>query len=543
MKERFPGFALALVLVAMSTCLTATIGVAQASKPSGSCLLLKTLDGADPIVIRGRVGDDSTFTRSVGVISSQDMPELLLRFSDLRRQGGTESIPREQVASSGKTTLRKDTPEDFTIKVTGITVPGSYDGTLSFLVPGQGANSALTLKLSVIADPVPKLTLRPGASPIKIQLSRISGPHQWIRELLHSRPPTQTYQLQFYNDGLGSYPVQTGVAGIGDQHHAALDGYLTTPPLVHVTGAPLFALGITMQSPTPLPPDQYDGDVLLQLPAPAATLRVPIEVQVRSGLFWPIVALVLGIFLGRVIKYMKDKGGPQSDLLLRLYNLEDRIALVPDDWTILKGALDDARSRIYQMKLDEAKPLLDSIEKRFALLGELRGLEKTLASDASTDDIRRSIGSARQIIGQGKDADALTAVKAIEAAIAVLRQSRAGGASAAQYALVSAQLKATIDAASQAASTIPPPRPSLAMRILRFLTGIDSGRFRAELTLMFIRPVLYLLLIVGLTALGLQQFYFKNPTFGADPFSDYLGVFLWAISSDVSSRTLASLKS
>jgi hypothetical protein len=37
--------------------------------------------------------------------------------------------------------------------------------------------------------------------------------------------------------------------------------------------------------------------------------------------------------------------------------------------------------------------------------------------------------------------------------------------------------------------------------------------------------------------------YLKNPTFGADIFGDYFGLLVWALSSDVASRTLSGLKS
>jgi hypothetical protein len=83
--------------------------------------------------------------------------------------------------------------------------------------------------------------------------------------------------------------------------------------------------------------------------------------------------------------------------------------------------------------------------------------------------------------------------------------------------------------------------PAKFVGTLRFVTGIDRGLL-AEMTLRVLRPAIWVLLIAALLVLGIQQLYIKNATFGSDLFSDYFGLLVWAISSDVASRTLASLK-
>ena len=78
-------------------------------------------------------------------------------------------------------------------------------------------------------------------------------------------------------------------------------------------------------------------------------------------------------------------------------------------------------------------------------------------------------------------------------------------------------------------------------RILAWVTGAEDA-FLAEVTLWLVRPLVFLLLVLALCAMGLQQLYLKNATFGSNPFSDYFGLFVWAISSDVASRSLSNLK-
>jgi hypothetical protein len=92
-------------------------------------------------------------------------------------------------------------------------------------------------------------------------------------------------------------------------------------------------------------------------------------------------------------------------------------------------------------------------------------------------------------------------------------------------------------------AVVKPQRPSKrrGMRAVAFLTGYDESA-RAEISLWFLRPLLWLMLLFGLLVVGLQQLYLKNPSFGSAAFSDYFGLFVWATSADVASRTISTLR-
>jgi len=122
----------------------------------------------------------------------------------------------------------------------------------------------------------------------------------------------------------------------------------------HVPLQPVYSLPIQVHDARPLP-DHYVGDVQLLLSAQDAPLKIPLELNVRAGPILPILVLLLGILMGRLLKYMKDKGGPRSDLLLNLYYLENRIAVSPADAQLLQPMLDSAKASIYNMQLDLAK--------------------------------------------------------------------------------------------------------------------------------------------------------------------------------------------
>ncbi len=92
---------------------------------------------------------------------------------------------------------------------------------------------------------------------------------------------------------------------------------------------------------------------------------------------------------------------------------------------------------------------------------------------------------------------------------------------------------------------IAPKQPTWVDQLQRVLierSGL-SDLVRAEATYWFVRPLLYGVLLVGLTIVGLNTLYIeKGEVFGARPLSDYLGLLLWGLSADVASRSLSGLQ-
>jgi hypothetical protein len=187
--------------------------------------------------------------------------------------------------------------------------------------------------------------------------------------------------LTFDNASLEAFEMTATVNATGDVTHGSLENVLTVRSPVQVPVQPVFTLPIGIQDSKPLP-DHYVGDVQLKMAVDAPPLKIPLEVNVRTGPMWPIIILILGILLGRLLKYMKDKGTAQSDLLLNLYQLESRIASSPDA-QLLQPMLEAARTVIYDMKLDDAKTEITHIENRWTQLNTLRGLESLIAPRAN----------------------------------------------------------------------------------------------------------------------------------------------------------------
>ncbi len=494
--------------------------------------------------IVGKAGDDASFSGGVELISDTAAPDLLLVSDDLMRADGQARIGRQQVALAmpGKLALDASTPKYVGVKVTGVKDGGTYAGNLYFYEASKGSTPALTVAIQVIAHSTPVVTLCRGSEALTIQRVRCWPGESWLAELLEPKAFLASQSVCLENSSREPFTLAAAIEGRG----MTTQGVLGDALKVNGPNSPIPVQQKVINVPvtfgaTPIA-DHYVGTILLTA-GNDALVKAPVDLNVRTGPIIPLLVLLVGILLGRLLKYMKDKGGPQSDLLLELYEMEGRIAGSPQDRILLQPMIEAVKAQIYEMQLDAAKTELAAIQNRWSLLSTLRGLENTLAprqNDAAVQAIINRIQTTRTHIQAKQDQQAAAEVAEIQTAVGNLQTAPPAGA-AAMYSLARSQANTATVVANLAANPAPAVHVPWWARALGFLTGV-AGAFRAEVTLWLVRPLFYLLLVVALCALGMQQLYLKNATFGSDPFSDYFGILIWAMSSDVASRSLSGLK-
>jgi hypothetical protein len=302
-----------------------------------------------------------------------------------------------------------------------------------------------------------------------------------------------------------------------------------------------------------IPPDRYTGWVYLTLDGREERLAIPVDLNMRIGPLLPLLVLLVGIALGRLFKYMQEKGIPQSDALGKVNELEQEIAEADlEDQKILTPMVKEVRQSVYQMDLETVTAKVEVIADRLDCLKKLRSLEHQLAGkeqNSTVAEVLQQINAARNQILQSKDEQAKKLLVEIEEKIAKLIKSSMMGqqkpdASLTEAAKQAEEAKAAAERAEQVRS-----RSSIALsgwvvqlkRSLIFLSGVSTA-VRAEATLWVVRPLLSLALLFGLSVVGIRALYVeKGATFGADPFADYLGLVLWGLSADVASRSLSNL--
>lgn len=512
--------------------------------------------GDNPLNISGRLEDSNSFIGNLRLMAQGgDVATFSFLPSDLKRSEGDERIGRQNISLIGDPTLQANVPKDFQVSITGVEKPGTYEGEIEILLPDQPRDEALTIDLTVIAKAQPNLTPLAGTDQLQLRLVNCNWSLDCAvaRRILPKSAFLESRLLQFEN------PIQADVR-VTDVEVVVFGektGYqLTEVELVlpeeepTIPAAQISALPLELDI-TNIPPDHYTGAIYLTLGDENVRLTLPVDLNVRIGPFWPLVALLLGIVLGRLIKYMQERGQPQSEALTAVYETAVQIKSAhPEDQIVLQPMLDEVRQLVYRERLETVREQLQAIENRLIALQRLRQMEEALQGKEQHPDAQRAlamISQARQLIGRKEDEKAKTVIAEVEKILGTLKTSLMSDGQE-DPDIKSAQSRAgeavvALDQAAQVtAKTV--PEKSWQRRLWDWLTSVFklSGAVRAETTLWVIRPLLYLALLAGLLAVGLNSLYVdKGLTFGANPFADYLALILWGLTADVASRSLSNL--
>ncbi|HET9711780.1 MAG TPA: hypothetical protein VFP64_07855, partial [Pyrinomonadaceae bacterium] len=292
-----------------------------------------------------------------------------------------------------------------------------------------------------------------------------------------------------------------------------------------------------------LPADHYSGNMYLTVDGQANALKVPVDFNVRSAPLLPLIILLVGILLGRLVKFMQDKGNAIADALETINLVEFRLRNVnSEDAEIIEPMLVDARQLVKQGKVAEAVAAANAISARLSTLNELRRLQERLNVHAGKPEVAAILGDIRQARSQISfqlDDNAKELIKRIKEALVRLE------ATPGLIDTDTVDLKAAIERADSASTSIAVlgterVKPSRLQSALVSISGF-SNEFRNEATLFLIRPALWLVFLICLLAVGLKALYIDNPIFGASPFTDFFSLVFWGLSTEVTSRTLSGL--
>lgn len=533
--------------------------------------------GDNPLTIQGWVGEENSFVGNIGLTlkdAAQNSVAVKLNVykSDLQQAGGPEKIGRQHVVVTGDQTLTPGVPTTYQVQVTGVRVPGEYGGTIELLLPGQPRESAVIVKVLVVASVRPALTLLTEADRLQANVVNCGFDCGLARLLLPMSNLQDKLELRFEKPLSAPLVIRDWTYAVrGDQTRYSLTGKQLNVSPEGLTGmpsekpkeqgaagaqsaaaanAPLLADKKYLNLPVVIsaaniPADHYVGNLYLTVEGQSSALKVPVDLNVRSGPFWPLLMLLISILLGRLFKYMQDKGKAKADALESIYRLDFRAREAhPDDAEIISQMLRESRDLVYQDRTAEVSAAVSLISARLVMLSELRQIEARLAGkeqEPAAAKILSDIRQAREHIRLKQDTQVKALVNNIKEALVTL---------AAAPTLTDSETDNLADAvaragvAAGAAAGVGTTGSTVWRRTRGFLASLSgvSDEFRAEATLWLARPLLWLVLLLGLVALGIKTIYIDNPVFGANPFTDFLGLMFWGLSADVASRTLSSLR-
>ncbi|BCL38759.1 hypothetical protein [Nostoc sp. MS1] len=521
------------------------------------------------IRISGWLGEESALIGNLRLTAQgENIERFVFLPSDLRRKEGGEIINRNQITIVGQPQLSEGIPQDFQLRVSDIRLPGTYEGTIQVLLPNQGQQQVQTIPIQVIAKAKPTLIPLGGTEQIQLRLVNCDGILGFFdcltaRGLLPASAFLNQWQLQFDNSSQAPVTIVDAKVIIkGEQ-----TGYQLTETALSLPQSPvnlasdrIVTLPLTLHRSL-IPPDRYTGAIYFTLAGQTQRLAIPVDLKMRSGPILPLTVLIFGVVLGRLFKYMQESGNDITRVIKAVYRLKARIreeVEYPEDQTILNNMVDWVEQLIRWEKIDRALAEVDAIETRLEALNKLRQIETQLLEmqgldtlDKMAEDVQKNIIKTRNFLAQKNDAIAQRCMQDVMKGLASINQKWQADKHFLQdetflpLELAHAVHDYLIRADAIAPKDIPFNQPKWQTRCqdyLIFLSGV-SDDIRIGATFWLIRPFLSLTLLVGLSLVGIGSLYVDNGlTFGAKPFSDYLGLILWGISADVASRNLSSLQ-
>lgn len=515
-----------------------------------------------PLEITGWLGEAETLAGSVRLKSAQPVEQFTVLASDLDRQEGDEEIARQQVTVTGDRTLAAGIPQDVQVQVASPDLPGTYTGRLQIIQANQPTTTVpLTLRVKA----------RPNLAPLQEQLDLHLVRSEWFpnnllaRLLLPESAFLSTRLLQFRNPGGDHVSVQTvAVSLIGEQTGYPLDQTQIQPVVPAVETAASEAVdSITLPaqplvglpfrwSRSQIPPDHYVGLLYLFLDGAEAPLEIPVSLTMRIGPLVPLLVLLLGVGLGRLLKYIQDQGIPQAETLAQVRTLAAEIQTAhPADQEILQPMLAEAERQVQAQALESAIAQVTQVKARWLCLQRLRQLEQQLQGINTRQvqgegGILKQIQAARLQLKLGNDAEAQNQLAAIQTALVDLKppeREMGDRQPLIDLPAVSQQMMATIQAARNVLDTyVGPPVTQGVTWTRRTLDWLTGTEFRMEVNYRLAKPLFSLALLIGFSVVGMRSLYVeKGETFGANPFTDYLGLLVWGLTTDVTSRSLSAL--
>ncbi len=241
-----------------------------------------------------------------------------------------------------------------------------------------------------------------------------------------------------------------------------------------------------------IPPDEYAGTIFLTMEG-GQKINLPLNMKVRAGPLLPLGVLIFGIALGWFSKYMKEQGQPLVKAIQKINRLKLDIIEAPlnkEDQEKLLDRVDKARNFADRQDFDAVDKMIKDIrsmkeesEKRKLSTANDENVEESekrkpsTANDENAEKVKKPIG--QLVSNHGNE--------------------------------------------------------------MHKFTQRLPDRIRSEATFRIAQPLLPILLVIGLSAVGLNSLYIDKKTFGTQPFPDYLNLIVWGLSADLASKSLTDL--
>ena len=494
------------VVAAVSLAVTAGIfGI----RPVVAAPPLDVFAGDVPVVVSGPMG--TTLVGEFRVFPRGDLTGLQIIPGRLARDGdnSTGILP-----SSVTTSLGPDLGgfRTITVSVTAVPKAGTYAGKLWLKLATEGIDQAVTVDLTVQATSA-SIALRAGQR-VQVQLVRCASLECDLSSLALPGSNPTSWAAMLENSGSADGVVTSVVTDVrGQKSHGSLGGTLTlgSTPSIPSQGVGPLNLAVTKVN---VAPDHYTGDVLIGVAGASAPLVLPVELDVRDGPLLPLAALLIAIGAGILSRWNAGFGGQLADAYERLQGLRRRIAAEPQpDRDALMPRLTLAAALLGEGNVAELTPELDRIDKWRKLLPKVRRAEALLN-------------------GAPRDPDGKVSPDVLAALAKCARiRPMASDVDVDRY-----QTADNLYLEAKAVADLQPPRYTTRERGDLSAGSLSrpldlTGEGRAILALLLRRAV-YVVGLVVLAVIGLNELWVAKPTFGSGGVVDYGTLIAWGFGSE-----------
>lgn len=542
-------------------CCTATFSFAQ-------CVPVEISPSSDEVVISGLWADEGeaapeSFIGYIRLKSNKDTT-YSLSVTSLTDDETTASIPAANVSlSSSIVSLEAGKTQEIKIEVTGVRDAGHYVGTLQIVQQGEATSCFRELPLIVDVKVPGQISILDTDQALIIKTVEKS----WMMGLLPRNIRQEGLFVRVENKGPASVSFDgfsLSLKGSNTQHPISkLDVIWENPDeVIPPGGIATMRFIFTDSARNVLQPDEYSGSLRLHAKNFPSTLSVGITMFSRTGVLGALLALLLGILVGRMLKSVNNNQ-EQIELMKKFVPLRDSIREVSEESTKAKllAEADLIEKQINKVKgADQAPQVEAMIEPLNWKVTQIKTLDKTYAelatkfktkkiSTAKQTPVLTELNKTTNAILAGDQAAVTEGYKGIrntaEAALGG-QKSRNLGETTVDPALVE-EMKGIESLLQQGEVKMTLPTGPVEKTFLqkfedwffRIFSMIGGMGTSARVRFGLFRPMVGLITFLVVLMIGFQEIYLNGgDTFGAEGLYDHLKLFVWGVVSDIFSRTL-----
>jgi hypothetical protein len=521
------------VLVVLACAVQSPLAAASQGEASGSssriCAGVRISPGEAEI--DGVLGNAESFSTALRFTATRNGAQPFFLPGKLSTRGSLDArIGPSQISIANlEAPLSKGHSRDVTVKVSNVRFAGEYRGELT------ADHGACRIPVSVIAAGPAEVGLVGGSDQtLHLQLvncrSLSCGPgkaleffdrktarrHQFSPEVNNaSQSPARVTAMQIsLTANPGGEAVAQG-ALVPSRQHFVLPAQTTSalPP-------------IEVRS-RDINPGRYEGEIYLTVRGAETRVALPLQLDVKAGLLWAIVALLLALLV-QVLVWWAGHNRPRAEMLRDLRRQRRELRKLPrEDRDLLAGPVKATRQLALDDQVDAAKRAKVSIDELIDLLGKVRARMTTFEAQHPgelPDAVKAALAGFRASVEKG---DAAAAKQARLALLEVIDDEE-----------LAAQQRPSLAEQSNApperAPAEPEQAPAAGRRSWRGQLGRTWGRVADGILSFSIVGLPWLLrglLVVFFVLAGLKELYLDNTTFGSDPVLNYSSLFLWGLTA------------